>query len=207
MQDKYSSFTDLARSEVRGEDYDVIVRDQEGARAVIIAPHGGTIEPRTEKIAQAIAGDEFSLYCFMALKKGSGLHVKSHLFDDEEAINLIARHDRVVSIHGWGADGERVCIGGLDKSLIAALKKALAVKGIEIEPAPAGLGALDPHNITNRGGSGAGAQFELTMGFRKNAGAVRRFIDGVRDALLPASAQGRGRPISKAARRKRKLRR
>src|SRR3990167_9529066 len=76
--DTYSSFADLAAHEVRGRDYDLLVRHRNGTRVVIIAPHGGGIEPETARIAKGIAGAEFSLYCFKGLKRnGNGrLHIK-----------------------------------------------------------------------------------------------------------------------------------
>src|SRR5688572_22846005 len=100
-EDKYTSFQELAATEKLGEDYDIQSRLSDGAGAVVIAPHGGTIEPWTDKIADAIAGDDFSFYCFRALKKNSRLHIKSHLFDDPTCEELIAAHEHVLSIHGW----------------------------------------------------------------------------------------------------------
>lgn len=193
MADKYTTFKDLLKGERRGVDYDLAARRISGAKAIVIAPHGGTIEPRSEKIAEAIAGKELSFYCFKALKANSGLHVKSHLFDEPTGVEAVANHDQVISIHGWGEAGERICVGGRDKALIALLRKVLAAKGIEVEAAPQGLTALDPNNITNRGRRSAGVQFELTMGFRKNSGAVRKFVDGVRSVLLAQTAIKRPR--------------
>src|SRR5688572_24076620 len=111
MVDKYRSFAALHAAETRKKDYDFESRPKGGSRVVVIAPHGGTIEPRTETIAASIAGQEFSFYCFRALKPASGLHLKSHLFDEPECVQLVAAHDYVISIHGWGEEGERVCAG------------------------------------------------------------------------------------------------
>ena len=58
--DTYTCFADLQSHEVRGKDYGLDVRCQSGARVAVIAPHGGEIEPETAKIAEAIAGTEFS---------------------------------------------------------------------------------------------------------------------------------------------------
>jgi phage replication-related protein YjqB (UPF0714/DUF867 family) len=182
--DKYTCFDDLAVGEKRGEDYDFESRSRETADVVVIAPHGGTIEPWTDKIADDIAGDDFSFYCFKALKKNSGLHVASHLFDEPTCEKLVAAHQHVVSIHGWGAGGERLCIGGRDADLIAALKEGLFAEGIHAEDAVGRLKASDPNNITNRGASGRGVQFELTMAFRKNDAAVDKFTRAVRAVLL-----------------------
>jgi phage replication-related protein YjqB (UPF0714/DUF867 family) len=187
-QDKYASFRDLEAGEEKGKDYDFDSRPCEGASVVVIAPHGGTIEPLTDKIADAIAGNEFSFYQFRALKPSSGLHIKSHLFDEQTCVQLVGAHPRVISIHGWGEEGARVCVGGLDIELTDALMKVLVAKGIEVEKAKGALGGTDPMNIANRGKSGRGVQFELTMSFRKNPALVQQFTDAVRSVLLADSA-------------------
>jgi phage replication-related protein YjqB (UPF0714/DUF867 family) len=182
--DKYSSFDDLAAAEKRGEDYDFESRRRDASRVVVIAPHGGTIEPCTDKIADAIAENDFSFYCFKALKKNSGLHIKSHLFNEPTCEKLVAGHQQVISIHGWKEGGERVCVGGRDSELISALKKELVAKGIEVEDAKGSLKGTDIKNIVNRGATGRGVQFELTMNFRQNAALVEKFIGAIRAVLL-----------------------
>jgi phage replication-related protein YjqB (UPF0714/DUF867 family) len=79
MADRYTSFEDLAKAEVEGQDYQVRLRNVEGGRAVIIAPHGGGIEPGTSEIADAIADNDFSFYAFEGLKAWANgpLHVTS----------------------------------------------------------------------------------------------------------------------------------
>ena len=186
--DKYTCFQDLAAAEKRGEDYDFESRLQDDSCVVVIAPHGGKIEPWTDKIADAIAGMDFSFYCFKALKKHGRLHIKSHLFDEPTCVKLVVAHQCVVSIHGWGAKGQRVCVGGRDIELIAALKKGLAAKGVNIENAEGPLTGTDHANITNRGPTGRGVQFELTMSFRTNAVAVKKFTSAVRAVLFAAQA-------------------
>jgi phage replication-related protein YjqB (UPF0714/DUF867 family) len=190
--DKYTCFQDLATAEKRGEDYDFESRPRDASGVVVIAPHGGKIEPWTDKIADAIAGKDFSFYCFKALKKNGRLHIESHLFDEPTCTNLVAAHQHVVSIHGWGTKGERVCVGGRDTELIAALKNGLAAKGIEIENAEGPLTGTDPNNITNRGSTGRGVQFELTMGFRTNTAVVKKFTEAVRAVLFAAQAEEKG---------------
>lgn len=184
--DKYSSFKDLAAAEVRGTDYDTEWRRKPGSSVAVIAPHGGKIEPLTDKIADAIAGKDFSFYCFRGLKAKGGLHVASHLFDDPDCERLIADHAYVVSIHGWGELSERLCVGGLDNDLMEALRKSLAENGIRVERAGVGLGAADARNIVNRGATGRGVQFELTKGFRTNAAKRRIFVGVVRAVLHDA---------------------
>lgn len=190
--DKYTCFRDLAAAEKRGEDYDFESRLIAESCVVVIAPHGGKIEPCTDKIAVTIAGEDFSFYCFKALKKNGRLHIKSHLFDEPTCMKLVAEHPHVVSIHGWKAKGKRVCVGGRDTVLIAALKKSLAANGIEIENAEGDLTGINPFNITNRGPTGRGVQFELTMDFRTNAATVNEFTSAVRAVLFSVQAATKG---------------
>ena len=187
--DKYFCFADLTASERQGEDYELAWRASEGANVVVIAPHGGSIEPFTDKIADAIAGQDFSFYCFKALKRGSNLHISSHLFDEPICVNLVAAHQHVVSIHGWAAEGERVCVGGRDTVLVAAFKEALAGTRIRVEEAGGALRGTDPNNITNRGATAGGVQFELSMDFRRNGAAVKKFTEAVKAVLLDAQSR------------------
>lgn len=193
--DKYTSFKDLHAAEKRGEDYDFESRPREASGVVVIALHGGKIEPWTEKIADAIAGKDFSFYCFKALKNDR-LHIKSHLFDEPTCENLVAAHQHVVSIHGWGVKGERVCVGGRDTKLIAVLKDSLVANGIKVENAEGALAGTDPNNIANRGATGRGVQFELTMRFRTNPTAVKKFTAVVRAVLFDAQAAAKGARFS-----------
>jgi phage replication-related protein YjqB (UPF0714/DUF867 family) len=190
-KDKYGSFRALEAAERRGRDYDVDSRRVDGSSVVVIAPHGGSIEPLTDGIASNIAGSDFSFYAFRALNAGSGLHITSTLFDDPICVDLLSAHDRALSIHGWGASGEKVCIGGRDQELIDALKAGLAAVGVHVEDASGGLGGKDPQNIVNRCRSARGVQLELTMALRRNQKLVDAFIRAVRTTLKHLPDMGR----------------
>ena len=112
--DRYSCFSELAAREARGADYEICARRQAASRVAVIAPHGGGIEPETSRIAESIAGAEFSLYCFLGLKRTGNrvLHITSHNFDEPECLGLIAEHDWVLAIHGCQESGERTFLGG-----------------------------------------------------------------------------------------------
>ncbi len=182
--DTYKCFADLQAREVRGKDYDLDVRYRDGARVAVIAPHGGGIEPETAKIAEAIAGAEFSLYCFKGLKANgnSRLHITSHNFDEPECLALLAKHQWVLAIHGCAESGERVLLGGLDKRLITDLSTALEAAGIRAETSGHEYTGKDLRNICNRGARHAGAQFELSLPFRRGD-QVSRFVKAVRRVL------------------------
>ena len=70
MPDRYRRFADLAANECLGVDYRIRVEDR-GTPFVILAPHGGWIEPGTSEIAEALAGTDLSFYAFEALKNGA----------------------------------------------------------------------------------------------------------------------------------------
>ena len=67
MMDKYNSFPELAKSTEQDRDFRVRLQNRPGS-TVVIAPHGGGIEPGTSEIAEAVAGDDLSFYAFEGIK-------------------------------------------------------------------------------------------------------------------------------------------
>ena len=120
---EYPSFEALREAHVEGRDFDRVIEPRAGASVAVIAPHGGRIEPRTDAIAAALAGDTFSLYCFISHLRAAeaNLHITSHRFDDPECLALVGVHSRVVAVHGWANAGEGIVIGGLDQELVDRL--------------------------------------------------------------------------------------
>lgn len=182
--DKYSNFKQLQESETEGLDYAVVVTSRKGSRVAVIAPHGGKIEPRTAELAEAIAGDEFNLYCFKGTKRkrNGDLHITSHNFDEPKCLSLLETQDVVVALHGCDKKGEHVLLGGRDNKLIAELVEALKAVGISAETSGCEFTGTDAANICNRGATHAGAQFELSMSFRKGPNG-QKFVEAVRDVL------------------------
>lgn len=169
--DKYENFDELSRSEVAGVDYRIFVR---GARlsVVLVAPHGGGIEPGSSEIADAVAGEELSYYGFEGIKsKGnSDLHITSTNFDEPMCLALIRRSVTVVTIHGEETEGagEAVFVGGRDLELGELIWDALSAADFPVarhtDPL---LQGLERRNICNRGISRKGVQLELASGVRK----------------------------------------
>ena len=89
MTDRFQNYADLSAEMLRDDDYQIRAEDRSSA-VVIIAPHGGTIEPETSLIAEAIAGRDHSYYLFEALKAGAhgDFHITSHRFDEPQALEL-----------------------------------------------------------------------------------------------------------------------
>jgi phage replication-related protein YjqB (UPF0714/DUF867 family) len=197
-RNKLTSFREIAATKTEGLDYKITVKDR-GSAIVIIAPHGGDIEPPTSEIAAAIAGDDLSLYDFQGLRNTSGhgeLHLPSHKFDEPRALRLVENAETVVAIHGRkdGDDARRVWIGGLDvqrcRKTLLELQKA-GFEAVVREPGQS-LAGTAASNICNRGKRKAGIQLEIPKTLRdrlKNESIMRSAFakavnKGVRDKTM-----------------------
>ena len=79
--DRCSTFLALLSHETAGSDYRIEARHVTNS-ALVMAPHGGRIEPGTSEIARSVAQDDKSLYLFEGVRVGlrhHELHVTSHL--------------------------------------------------------------------------------------------------------------------------------
>jgi phage replication-related protein YjqB (UPF0714/DUF867 family) len=187
--DKYRNFEELRGSEREGADFRIRVLRRTMAVGTL-APHGGKIEPGTSRIAEAIAGDDYSLYCFEGLRRqgNSDLHIRSVNFTEPRCLDLISNCALVVSVHGIDDTNSHVEVGGLDSTLRDLINRHLQTAGFSAESVARGNRAgRDPSNICNRGASGRGVQLEVTRGMRDqlvaNAAELRRFADAVRAGI------------------------
>jgi phage replication-related protein YjqB (UPF0714/DUF867 family) len=203
----YRGYADLALAQRRGVDYRIAVRHRPGSPVAILAPHGGGIEDGTSEIATAIAAEEHNLYLFEGCRASynyHALHLTSHRFDEPECLGLIARCERVVTIHGCDGEDPVVLIGGLDAALGIGIAAALARAGIMAATDGHRFPATRADNICNRGGSGRGVQLELPHRLRRGdagvaiAGAVRLTLA---EAVVGAAAPGPLTPAADATRR------
>lgn len=191
MADKYKTFATLAAEQQVDHDYRVVVAPRDPS-VVVMAPHGGTIEPTTSKIAAAIAGDDHSLYCFEGLvprRPHGDLHITSRLFDEPEGTALVARAKIVLAVHGRsnGDDAETVWLGGRDIAFVERLGAALHGAGLRTWVATGALSGTHPDNICNRGLRGMGGQLELPRALRDaldaDAELLARFANAARLAI------------------------
>lgn len=193
MADQYESFAALAAREIEGEHYRIRVVRRPSLIA-IVAPHGGFIEPGTSEAAIAIARESLSFYCFESLTlraRGDGLHITSTLFDEPQALRLVAASEVVIGVHGRknGADEASIWVGGLHEPLRDAICAALLDSGFRAKPVGEGhpLAGRDPRNICNRGRRGAGVQLELPralrISFSHDESRRYAFAEAVRAAL------------------------
>lgn len=160
-----------------------------GTVTAVIAPHGGSIEPGTSEIAEAIADDHLSFYAFEALKPGphGAYHITSHRFDEPQALKLVGKCANAIAIHGRrNTENEVVWLGGLSTELRDAIGGTLRQTGFDAEPNRALLGH-HPRNICNMTAVAMGVQLELSRSLRetllKDALALRSFCDAIRSAL------------------------
>lgn len=132
MVDRYHSFDDLAANERLGVDYRIRVEDR-GTPVVILAPHGGWIEPGTSTIAEAIAGTDLSFYAFEALKNEAHgyFHITSHCFNEPKALDIVGRSWMAVAIHGRRNEGKEVVwLGDLNERRL--LKTVQTVSNVRV---------------------------------------------------------------------------
>lgn len=158
---------------------------------MVMAPHGGWIEPFTSELAHAIAGKDLSFYTFRGIKdRGSQiLHLTSHRFDEPLALEAASRAEVVVAIHGErNREDAFVMLGGSHGELKRSLREVLAERGFLVKKPRVGLSGEHPRNICNRGVSGTGIQLEISEGLRsrliQELDLRERFVGAVRDVLL-----------------------
>lgn len=189
MADRYSSFIDLAANERLDIDYRIRVLDR-GSETVILAPHGGWIEPETSEIAEAIAGAVFSFYAFEALRNAphGRFHITSHRFDEPKAVALVNRSWTAIAVHGRQDEGnDAVWLGGRATGLRDAVGASLRNSGFKAELNKR-LPGVEGANICNRTRAGRGVQLELPRRLRRqlvsDANLLRSFCEAVRDSVL-----------------------
>ena len=168
--DVYLNFAELIESEREGIDFRIYTVKREGSTTVIVAPHGGAIEPGTSEVAKEVAKNDLSLAIFEGIKPKDNkhLHITSTNFDEPRCVELVQKADTVVAIHGEGSSELIVFLGGRDDELRVHLKAALERYSYAVKthgnPDLHGLAAA---NICNRGRHGVGVQLELSFGLRQ----------------------------------------
>lgn len=191
----YTCFAELAKTEKQGIDYRIHSKTR-ASGIVVIAPHGGRIEPGTMEIACAVAGSDHSFYGFEGIKpKGNRrLHIPSIHFDEPVCRRLVAASEIVVAIHGCRGKKPVVHVGGLHVKMKKVLGRSLRQNGFDVDVSPSvRYGGVHPDNICNRGANpNGGVQVELSRGLREKLIGSREpsgplllhiFVDAFRKAL------------------------
>jgi len=197
--DVYRNFAELSEAEREDIDFSISTTKRVGSSTVIVAPHGGAIEPGTSEVAKEVAKNDLSLAIFEGIKSEGNkrLHITSTNFDEPRCVELVQESDTVVAIHGAISNGLSIFLGGRDDELGVQLKAALERYGYAVKkqgnPKLHGLAAA---NICNCGRHGVGVQLELSSGLRqtffqsltdkgrkKPTDELVRFAEAVREAL------------------------
>lgn len=193
--DKYKNFKELIENESMGIDYNIDCKDRH-SDLVILAIHGGKIEPGTSQIAKA-AADEWldSYYCFEGIKPSGNfdLHITSTNFDEPAALALVSYHEHAVSIHGYKGDEEKCTIvGGRDIQLRDAIVKSLNEYGFKAVAATDRFAGKEETNIVNRCRTGMGVQLEISSAQRAALFSDSKNTEPNDELGLYISAMGEG---------------
>jgi phage replication-related protein YjqB (UPF0714/DUF867 family) len=187
---------DYARRHRRHERFDdTLARTDETPRTVILAPHGGGIEPGTSELCLAIAGYHpanlpevppagvtYDYWMFEGVREDDNrlLHVTSTGCDDDMAVSLCAGSLNALALHGFrpeppdfSVDDQVVLVGGATPDSTRNVLRDYLLAGLcdaQFDARDsAGNGELDGNascNIVNRTKLGMGAQLELSTPLR-----------------------------------------
>ena len=148
-------------------------RTDEGPRTVILAPHGGGIEPGTSELCLAVAGHHpanlpitppagvtYDYWMLEGIRPGDNrdLHVTSTGCDDLVAVRLCAGALCALSLHGFDpapefpASEQIVLVGGTNRTLKDLLVTLLDDAHIKVQAVGSGseVDGDSPCNIVNR---------------------------------------------------------
>jgi phage replication-related protein YjqB (UPF0714/DUF867 family) len=189
MIDTFATYEDLSKHMVEETDYRIVTKDT-GSPYLIVAIHGGNIEPFTSDIASSIAGAEYGLYLFEGMRETGNeqLHIGSRYFDEPRSKDMLRNAEVVVSIHGQrNEDKEFVTIGGLAGELVKKIIDHLQAVDIPVREFEARMDPESPENICNKGMSGGGVEMEISGKLRntlqEDAGMHRLFVNAIRHAI------------------------
>jgi phage replication-related protein YjqB (UPF0714/DUF867 family) len=190
MADTYKNFEALKAGEAEEIDYRIRFENR-GTPVVVLAPHGGSIEPGSSQIAMAIAREDYSFYCFEGLGPDhyGDLHITSDHFDEPRAVKLVTAAETAIAIHGRRDrdDQATVWLGGRDTKLRDAVASSLRASQFKAATEGHPLTGRKSANICNRGTTGAGVQLELPRALRdrlvRDQAEMRTFACAVRTPL------------------------
>jgi phage replication-related protein YjqB (UPF0714/DUF867 family) len=113
VAEQYRSFEELAGREQESVDYQIRLHARQSL-IVIMAPHGGKIEPGTSELAEYIAREDFSFYAFEGIRSGNNgrLSLPLDRFDEPECSNLLGRCGLAVVIQAIPGKNREVKLAG-----------------------------------------------------------------------------------------------
>ncbi|MCY9112397.1 poly-gamma-glutamate hydrolase family protein [Bacillus atrophaeus] len=167
--DMYCNFEDLKEHE-SPDHYNIYTRSAD-SNILILAPHGGGIEGGTSELARELS-KKYSVFLFEGLKNdcNENLHVTSENFDEPAAVKMAAKHDNVISLHGYADARQHILIGGTDEKRAVKLAELFNKRGFSAEAISRNhrFGGHEADNIANRNKSGKSIQIEISLALRES---------------------------------------
>lgn len=168
--DKYESFNQLSQNEKQNVDYNISLK-KTNSDVLLMAIHGGSIEPGTTQLVEQIAlEDNYSYYAFQGIKteNNADLHITSTNFNEPKALDLASNSLYTLSFHGYGNEkNKQTYIGGLDRQLAETIRVELEKAGFSVNDAPKGINGKEKDNIVNKNKRKKGVQIEISTAQRK----------------------------------------
>jgi phage replication-related protein YjqB (UPF0714/DUF867 family) len=192
------------RAEETDEFVERLSDDGSQSGLLVLAPHGGDIEPHTDEQATRVAlrVDRATVWLCKGFSQGPGTATRFHITSDEireECFPLLgsvaSRGFRyAVSFHGFVQPAPTILVGGAGPAWLrlwvaAAVRRTIGESGITVRVGRKGepFNGDDPANIVNRltlGGRG-GVQLEQTKEARSDHGlAIADAVAGVFGSVL-----------------------
>jgi phage replication-related protein YjqB (UPF0714/DUF867 family) len=166
-----------------GRDYRIIARPGQTG-ALIMAPHGGGIEPGTHRDRQRRRRrcPRILRIHRHARQRQPALHLPSTRFDEPRAMALAAAASMIVVIHGCREPRRIAYLGGRDAELRQRLARRLAEAGIATAVSKRFPGQHEA-NLCNRFPGVRGVQLELSTALRDDLTAAVQPLSAVARAV------------------------
>lgn len=167
--DKYKNFEQLEETEAINKDYSIHF-EENNSDVLLIAIHGGGIEPGTTELTKYMADKYgYSYYTFNGIKKEDNLsmHITSTNYDEPKALEMMSNSLRTISFHGYESDIKNTYVGGLDEKLSQKIKSELEGAGFPVSGPPKRFEGKDKNNIANKNKSKKGVQLEISKAQRE----------------------------------------
>lgn len=166
MTCEYKNYQELQNNPQENVHYRIETNNRNG-QILIFTPHGGGIEPGTSELVKAIAGEDFSYYIF----EGTGrdckkMHITSTNFDEPRCLEMVARFQTSLAIHGFDESEPLIYAGGRDINLTEKFVHGLEKRGYSICYGSNDYAGSYLTNICNRTYTNKGVQLELSCGLR-----------------------------------------
>ncbi len=161
MATAYRDFAELTLRAEKDQDYAVMIRDR-SARITLAAVRGGVIDPLTDHLADAVAGEEHNLYVLrgLALSQREWMRIPISRFDDVRLRTLMERSEAGLLLVAAGTESDAVHLGGSNRVLMGFVRDHLTRGGFVTASPWAPGPAHSPVRVMNRAALG-GVQIEL----------------------------------------------